>query len=150
MKRIIVVSMLCLIMAGLAWSAPIKTLFGDINVPLPSETQIGLLANLIATPYRDIGLQQDAWAFTTEWVRQWDCLYVRSGYTSLNTWIPVMAGVDVLEAMRRVGWDIPTPQVLKMIGIDRISLNFLISINPQYPDKLVTGGWGPDTWKISK
>jgi len=142
-RRLLVVMLFSVCLVGIA-NADIDTLFGNIRVPLPSETQIGLFSNFIITPYKDFTLQKEAFGFTTEFVRQYDMLYIRGGYSSMNTWLGV-AGVDILEGFRKMGWDVNTPGILTFLGVERISLDFIVSFGEK-----VSLGAGTDIFKMQQ
>jgi len=151
MKKLICTVVVLMFLAPMISHSEINTLFGKINIPLPSETQINLGSNVIVTPYNDFSINMQGFAFTTEWIRQWDILYLRSGYSSLNTWIPISAGVDVTECLRKAGWDIPTPELLKFLGVEKFSVNFLVSFDPSKQYGKTWGlGIGSDIAKCEK
>ena len=153
MKRLtFLVVLVCLMVVSCGFTEEIKVLGFGIGIPLPSETKISLLSNLQVSPYQDITLNRQAFAFSTKLVQQWDVFYLGGGYSTMDSWL-FLAGVDILEGARRIGAVINSPikDGLEKIGIKKITLDFFISYFPDNKyGKVITFCAGSQIFEISK
>ena len=145
MKKVIVLGLL-LFLAG-SVQAEIKTLFGKIPIPMPDQTQVKILTNFQIIPYWDFSLQQQNWGFTSEWIRQWDILYSKWGYTSSNQWL-LLGGADLLSAFRKLGCvvNFSAEDIIQKVGVKKITLDFLIT----YGNQGWTAGIGTTIFDVEK
>ena len=148
MKRLLIFTVVGLFLAGSCMARDINTLFGRIPVPMPSETKISLFSNFQVSPYQDFTSSKTAMGFTTEFLRQWDLLYLRGGYSSLDYWLGI-AGIDILEGVRKLGFDVEMPEILKLCGVN--ALNFTCGFDFSGRDnKWFKLGLGTDLFKAEK
>ena len=151
MKKIMILVVL-MSLVSLGFAEEVKILGFKVGIPLPSETKISLLSNLQVSPYKDISLNRQAFAFSTKLIQQWDVFYWGAGYSTMDSWL-FLAGVDVLEGARRIGAVINSPikDGLEKIGIKKITLDFFISYFPDNKyGKVITFCAGSQIFEISK
>ena len=146
MRKIVILTVLGLLLAG-SVQAEIKTLFGKIPIPMPDQTQVKILTNFQIIPYWDFSLQQQNWGFTSEWIRQWDILYSKWGYTSSNQWL-LLGGADLLSAFRKLGCvvNFSAEDIIQKVGVKKITLDFLIT----YGNQGWTAGIGTTIFDVEK
>ena len=146
MKRLLIFTVVGLLLAG-SCMAEINILFGRIPIPLPDQTQVKILTNFQIIPYWDFSLQQQNWGFTSEWIRQWDILYSKWGYTSSNQWL-LLGGADLLSAFRKLGCvvNFSAEDIIQKVGVKKITLDFLIT----YGNQGWTAGIGTTIFDVEK
>ena len=153
MKKIFaIICLLGLLTVSVAQADTLKLLFWDLNIPLPRDMQAGFLSNAQVSFAKNVTLDKDMTCYTSEFLRQYDCLYIKYGYSSLNTWI-FMPGIDILAGLNKFGVGLTTPidGTLKALGIGKITIDFIFSIDPSNNnDKVYQYGYGTTPFDLRK